>query len=940
MKLSHLSCLILALTTFNAFGQEKKKIDYQVYDEWKSFRSIKQSQSGDWITYQVNPSVGDAVLTIESTASDKKIVVNRGEDASIAYSESFTIFTIAPGYDTLRTLELDEVPRKKWPLDTLGVYLHKEDSISLIPDVKSFKLAEEGNWVGYMLNEDKTPECPEPKKRWLFKKKKKKNECEKPSTTGKTLVVWNPLTGDSREIHGVTSFTFDTKGKKLAYVKSLKGDSDTLSVNLTDLTNWNTIRIDDKKLKVKYPSFSEQGDQLVYLASTDTNERKNFELFSWSVGDEKANKIIDSLSSNMPKNWTVSANRRPYFSENGSRIFFGTNKIIRQEPEDTLLDSEKAKVDVWRWNDPFIQPGQLINKYFDAKQTFLAVYDINKKDMIQLADSLMESVSVQNKGNADFALGYSKLGYEMERTWTYPWRTDFFKVNMITGEREMIKEGIFGFGSISPMGDKFVWYSTLDSAWMGKDISTGKEYNLTENIEGIFSDDNNGVPYAPQEVGTEGWMLLDGIEYYVVKNRFDIWAVNPVKPGEEFCLTGGTGMKEQVSFNLVQFNTDSLYIQMEESMLYGTDEESRDGSYWSINQNGKEFTKKKLMESGHMMTYISKAKMSDKLLLRRTNFQTYGELEVTDFNFSNPKIITDINPQQVEYNWGTVETTTWKAYDGTDMRGLLYKPEDFDSTKSYPLMVYFYEKYMDRKHAYYAPRATASIIYPTEYVSNGYIVFIPDVYYEEGHPAKSAYNCIVSGSDALTRRHSWIDSTRMALQGQSWGGYQTAQLVTMTTKYKAAMAGAPVSNMFSAYGGVRWGSGYSRMFQYERGQSRIGYTIWERPDLYIENSPIFGIPNVSTPLLIMHNDDDGAVPWYQGIEMYMGLRRLSKPAWLLNYNGDKHNLTQLANKKDLSIRMRQFFDYYLLDAPMPYWMKYGVPAVDKGKTYGLELLNE
>jgi dipeptidyl aminopeptidase/acylaminoacyl peptidase len=157
----------------------------------------------------------------------------------------------------------------------------------------------------------------------------------------------------------------------------------------------------------------------------------------------------------------------------------------------------------------------------------------------------------------------------------------------------------------------------------------------------------------------------------------------------------------------------------------------------------------------------------------------------------------------------------------------------------------------------------------------------------------------------------------------------------MTDKYAAAMAGAPVSNMFSAYGGIRWASGLSRMFQYERTQSRIGYTIWEKPELYIENSPLFHLDKVNTPLLIMHNDGDGAVPWYQGIELFMGLRRLDEPVWLLNYNGDGHNLMETANRKDLSIRMKQFFDYYLMDYSLPEWMSNGIPAIDKGKNYGL-----
>src|SRR5690554_3563140 len=197
------------------------------------------------------------------------------------------------------------------------------------------------------------------------------------------------------------------------------------------------------------------------------------------------------------------------------------------------------------------------------------------------------------------------------------------------------------------------------------------------------------------------------------------------------------------------------------------------------------------------------------------------------------------------------------------------------------------------------------------------------------------YNSIMSGTDKILELYPNIDSTRMGLQGQSWGGYQTAQLITMTDRYAAAMAGAPVSNMFSAYGGIRWGSGMNRAFQYERTQSRIGKTIWEAPELYVENSPLFGVPNINTPLLIMHNDNDGAVPWYQGIEMFTAMKRLNKPVWMLNYNGDEHNLMINANRVDLSIRMRQFFDHYLQGKPAPEWLIKGVPAIDKGKNYGL-----
>ena len=300
-----------------------------------------------------------------------------------------------------------------------------------------------------------------------------------------------------------------------------------------------------------------------------------------------------------------------------------------------------------------------------------------------------------------------------------------------------------------------------------------------------------------------------------------------------------------------------------------------------------------------------------------------------DLSFKNFKQVSDINPQQKDYNWANVELIKYKDYNGKIIEGLLYTPENLDRSKKYPMIVYYYERYSHDIHNYYAPRPSASTIHPTEYASNNYVVFIPDITYDEGHPAKGAYNAIMSGTDHIIKNYSFVDSTKMGLQGQSWGGYQTAQLVTMTKRFACAMAGAPVSNMFSAYGGIRWGSGLSRAFQYETGQSRIGKNIWEGHNLYMENSPIFHLPNVTTPLLIMHNDEDGAVPWYQGIELYMGLRRLEKKVWLLNYSGDDHNLMKTGNRLDLSIKMKGFFDHYLHGVDAPKWLIEGVPAVDR-----------
>jgi dipeptidyl aminopeptidase/acylaminoacyl peptidase len=323
------------------------------------------------------------------------------------------------------------------------------------------------------------------------------------------------------------------------------------------------------------------------------------------------------------------------------------------------------------------------------------------------------------------------------------------------------------------------------------------------------------------------------------------------------------------------------------------------------------------------------------LLYTREDVAEFPDLWVADGGFGDPVKVSDANPQQAEYNWATVEMVEWLSADGLTLQGLLYKPEDFDPSRTYPMMVTFYERDSDNLYAHHPPLPHRSVIRPTFYASRGYLVFVPDIAYQDGYPGESAMDAIMPGTLKLAAE-PWVDEDNVGVQGHSWAGYQIAYMVTRTDFFKAAGAGAPVANMTSAYGGIRWGSGLSRMFQYERTQSRIGTSLWENRDRYIENSPLFLLDRVNTPLLIMHNDQDGAVPWTQGIELFMGLRRLGKPAWMIVYNDEPHWPTTEPNKRDWNIRMQQFFDHFLKGAPAPEWLVEGVPATEKGRTLGLE----
>ena len=293
------------------------------------------------------------------------------------------------------------------------------------------------------------------------------------------------------------------------------------------------------------------------------------------------------------------------------------------------------------------------------------------------------------------------------------------------------------------------------------------------------------------------------------------------------------------------------------------------------------------------------------------------------------KKISNANPQQSQFVWGKSELMHYINADGKKLRAILTKPENFDPAKKYPLMVYIYEELSEGLHTYRAPNPGTSINI-TRYVSNGYVVLQPDIVYDTGYPGESAEKCVIPAVNTVVAQ-GYIDPKRIGIQGHSWGGYQITHLITRTDMFAAVQAGASVSNMISAYGGIRWGTGMSRAFQYQKTQSRIGQPPWDAPLQFIENSPIFWVEKVHTPYLTIHNDEDDAVPWYQAIEFFSALRRLGKEAYFFNYNGEPHGLRNRDNMKHWTVHMDEFFDHFLLGKPKPEWMEKGVPYLERGK---------
>lgn len=904
------------------FGQEKKVIDHTVYNDWKSLKSAQISNDGMYISYEIDPHRGDGVLCIYSVETGVTDTIPRATRAQFSGESTYIAFKIKPDFDTLRTCELKEIKRSKWPKDSLGIYYLGQDSLAKYPELESFATNDNNDWmaVAFKHNNTKAP-AKKKKKCKLFGKKEKEDTY---STDGHILWLFHPE--KEHEFKDMTSYELSENGATVAFLTHRKiDDIDSVNLNFFNTEDQSTWTGRRDYTSVTKMAFNHASTQLVFLATADTSEVKRYNVQLWSTDGNSAAQL-DSTSVVFGEKEDISRHYQPKFTLNDEVLYFGVGMREFPEPEDTLTKSEKVKLDLWHYKDQRLQPQQLLDKDDDLKRANLHAFHIGSGNVVRLENDTLDVVATTNlKGK--YLLGYSNEPYAHTYNWVSPRPMDYYRINIETGEAELLLTAQRFFPDLAPSGRWLTYYCEGEHHLL--DIETRSEECMTcatENV--VWTEDMNGMPMEAYPKGAGNWTRDEKKVY--VQSEFDYWEYNR-ETKELSAFTHEMGALNNIELSLNKWEYDSVYFEPFNHYFTGFDKTTKGSHFYDLKLHEDHAD---LVETAYFdarVMQVERSKNQERFIARKMTFQEYPEVYTYTDDMSQMEKISVTNPQQDEYNWGTVELTKWTSYNGIELEGLIYKPENYDSTKSYPLMVYFYELYADRLHNHYIPKPTASIIYATEYASAGYIVFMPDIRYTPGHPAASAYDCIMSGTDHVLETVPGVDSTRMALQGQSWGGYQTAQLVTMTNRYRAAMAGAPVANMFSAYGGIRWGSGLNRQFQYERTQSRIGFTIWERPDLYIENSPLFHLPNVQTPLMIMHNDADGAVPWYQGIELFTGLKRLGRPTWLLNYNDDDHNLMRNANRIDLSIRMRQFFDHYLLNAPAPQWLEEGIPATVKGK---------
>ncbi|MFY8024235.1 MAG: alpha/beta hydrolase family protein [Sediminibacterium sp.] len=943
--------IVLLFLGITSYGQ-KKPLDHSVYDGWQNIAERLISDDGKFIAFTVTPQEGDGLLYIKKKDGSNVAEIARGYNANITDNSRFLICRIKPFFKDTREAKIKKKRPEEMPKDSLAVVDLLSGKITKVAQVKSFKIADEqAVFLAYHLEKkpvaqaSRAPQSDSATKPAAPLAPPTPRAAAEPFEEGTDLVVHHLLTGDTVVYNLVSEYFFNKKGNILL-LETTKKTGDTKvkpQVIKVDLVNKKSSIVLTGFNDAKGYRMDELGNQLAFIAERDSSAKslqKFYKLFYHKNGADSAVLLVQKNTSGMPANFTLSENAQAIsFSKSGSRLFFGTAPIL--PVKDTLTpDFERVSVDVWHYKDDYLQPLQLRNLQQELNKAYLARFDFDKGSVVQIGSPAFRNIIQTNEGDGAVFYGVADEGKRIASQWQGASFSDIYAINPLTDSKQLILANIKGNIYPSSTGKYLVIYDEVKKKYSAYNSESQKMTSIAADIKLPLYDIENDVPDDPNAYGLVGWIEND--ESLLIYDQFDIWQIDPLGTKSSINITGGLGRKNNLVLRNITLDREARFIKKNQTLLLNVFNQKNKGSGLKTHVMGTLF---EINASNATLptriSAVSKAKEADVISFGTETFQRSSNIAVIDWkpnsilqDVQNAPSLHQPNPQQANYNWGSAELFTWKAYTGKIAEGIVYKPEDFDPKKKYPMIAYFYERSSDGLYGYSAPAPTPSRLNIPFFVSRGYIVFVPDIWYKTGYPGQSAYDYIVSGTRALVAK-GYVDSTKLGLQGQSWGGYQIAHLITRTNLYAAAWAGAPVANMTSAYGGIRWGTGLNRQFQYEKTQSRIGATLWEKPNLYIENSPLFYFPKVKTPVVIMHNDADGAVPWYQGIEMFTALRRLGKPVWMLNYNNEDHNLVERRNRKDIQIREQQFFDYLLKGDKPAKWIAEGVPAILKGRDWGL-----
>ncbi len=898
---------------------------------WKSIGSAELSPDGAWFMYKLSPLEGESEMVLKQVAGTKEYRFPIGEAPrfgsgarpGFSADSRWAAFLSYPGSKEMKALRKD---KKKVTTAAVLVDLASGDKTEF---EKVRGLAFSGDNPGFVALHRYAPES---------------QDKEKDKWTGSDLLLRELASGKEVNIGNVAEYAFDKSGSRLALVIDAQGQAGN-GLQLRDMATGALSSLDNDKASYKSLAWTEKGEALALLKG---KEDKAYEDKLWSVlgfvGFREAKgprKIVydPAVDKSFPEGMTVSPDRAPEWTETFDAVLFGIHEIKKKKDADKkeagdvkpgdapaapsattgspqkaeeIADEDIPDLVIWHGQDKRLQSEQQVQEQSDKSFSYLAEYRVAEKRFIRLADDEVRDVAPGPKQR--FAVGEDIRAYELDANLDGRNFSDIYAVDMKTGKRTpALTKCRWMFMTLFD-GTHFLYYE--DGHFFTYDMATGRSVNITKDVPASFvneDNDTNVVKPPDYPVGS----AKDGL-HVLLSDGWDVWSVPVGGAGKAVNLTVN-GAKDKLRYRRLRIDPEEKAADLDRPQYFSVYGEWTKKAGIARLEKGK--APAMLLWDDAGFGGLAKAKKADVFVYTRDTYKDFPDYYAADALLRNGKRLTEADPQQKDFLWssGSMLLDTVSA-KGDKLQAALFLPANYEKGKSYPTIVYYYEKMSQQLNRYAQPSANG--FNKSVYTSNGYAVLFPDITYKINDPGMSAVWCVLPAIDAAVAA-GVVDRSKIGLQGHSWGGYQTAFLVTQAD-FAAAVAGAPLTNMISMYSSIYFNSGSANQPIFESSQGRFKGGYWDNLEAYQRNSPVYYAARVKTPLIILHNDKDGAVNWNQGIEYYNTLRRLKKPVIMLQYVGENHGLQKPANQKDYTVRMKEFFDHHLMGKPAPSWYTEGV----------------
>jgi dipeptidyl aminopeptidase/acylaminoacyl peptidase len=933
---------ILIAQADSAKPKAPRPMTWKDVPSWKFINpaKVQLSPDGKWLAWPLLTTEGEGDLILKSTKDTvtRKFPVGGDNQAGFAFSEDGEWIAIKQSSSFREIRGAAKTPGKQLFSKLLLVNLTTGHTTTF---EKAGDFAFNGKAATFLALA-------------LVKEKQPGAKPDDPKSS--ELLLIELKTGKIQDIGDVGEFSFNKPGTFLAYTTETPNKTGNGLYLLAVATRQTTV-LDNDKMTYKSLTWKEEGDAFAVLKMKKDSSWKTQKGIVIGVKEPGLASVAGGLpqampvtviydpakdSANFPKGMTISGNRAPRWSDDLSRVFFGIAALKPEKkpaaPGDSLAkkkadeDTVRPDMIIWNGKDPRLQSRQQVEETQDREFSWQGMVEVAGNHFTRLNDSTQRDLTLLPKHH--YALIQDHSSYDLDMNLDGQNYVDLYIVDLETGRKRKWMEKFYmpSFQSApraSPDGKKLLYGQ--DGNYFVYDIPSDHTVNITDKAPVSFVNTEDDHNVTKPLTALIGWSADS--KYLLIRDLWDIWQVSASaqEPPVNLTRDGRTNrIRYQYRFVLDPEEKGIDLSQPVYVSVYG--EWNKKGGIARIMPGkkgmGLQAGAENLVWEDASIGWLSKAKHAEVYTYGTEDFNKPTEFLVGGPQLKGAQQLTKNAPQESLYTWSAgVRLVNYVSDKGDSLQGALFLPAGYEEGKKYPTIVYYYEKLSQTLHFYNRPDYSRTGWNPTLYTSNGYAVFIPDIVYRVNDPGMSAVWCVIPGVKAAIAT-GVIDEQHIGIHGHSWGGYQTAFLVTQTDMFKAAAAGAALTDMISMYDMIYWNAGVSNMAIFEASQGRLASGPWDNWDAYRRNSPVYHVKDVHTPLLMLHNDKDGAVDFEQGIEYYNALRRLKKPVTMITYRGENHGLAKRENMRDYGIRMMEFFDYYLKGKPAPDWWSKGVDWVD------------